>query len=159
MITVKTYRYDSPNNAINKTLTHETVYNGVLKEETSVLDPSFEISSSDDLSQVNYVWIDEFHRYYYVTNIVNITNVLWRFTCHVDVLMTYKPTILAHTAVIGRQQNLYNLYLNDGDTFKVLQKRQIIQKSFPSGFAGSDYVIIMAGDNEAPESVVGNGGD
>lgn len=147
MITVKTYKYNSPNFFINKDLTGETVYSGTLKEETSVLDPEFEIESSSDLSQVNYVWINEFHRYYYVTNITSVTTNLWRFTCHVDVLMTYKPQIKAHDAVIGRQENLYNLYLNDSETFKVLQKRKIVQKNFPNGFTGSSYVLLFMGDN------------
>ena len=147
MITVKTYKYNSPNFFINKDLTNETVYSGTLKEETSVLDPEFEIESSSDLSQVNYVYIEEFHRYYYVTNITSVTTNLWRFTCHVDVLMTYKPQIKAHEAVIGRQEGLYNLYLNDSDTFKVLQKRKIVQKNFPQGFSGSDYVLLFMGDN------------
>lgn len=149
MITVKGFKYDSPNFFINKTLIDVATFTGTLREEASVLDPVFEIESANDLSQMNYVWINEFHRYYYVTNIVSVTSRLWRFTCHVDVLMTYKPQIKAHDAVIGRQEGLYNLYLNDGDTFKVLQKRKIVQKNFPSGFTGGSYVLLLAGDNHA----------
>lgn len=147
MITVKAYKYNSPNFFINKDLIDVATYTGNLKAESSVLDPEFEIESDSDLSQVNYIWINEFHRYYYVTNITSVTNKLWRFTCHVDVLMTYKPQITAHEAVIARQEGLYNLYLNDSDTFKVLQKRKIVQKNFPNGFSGSSYVLLFMGDN------------
>lgn len=147
MITVKAFKYNSPNFFINKDLIDVATYTGNLKEESSVLDPEFEIESANDLSQVNYIWITDFHRYYYVTNITSVTNRLWRFTCHVDVLMTYKPQIKAHEAVIARQEGLYNLYLNDSETFKVLQKRKIVQKNFPNGFSGSSYVLLFMGDN------------
>lgn len=145
MITVKAFKYNSPNHFINKQLIDVATYTGTLREETSVLDPAFDIETSTDLSQMNYIWIHELHRYYYVTNIVSVAENLWRIYCHVDVLMTYKPTILMHEAVIGRQQNLYNLYLNDGDTFKVTQRSKIQQKKFPNGFTSSSYVMIVAG--------------
>lgn len=145
MITVKAFQYNSPNHYINKQLIDVATYTGNLREETSVINPVFEIETSSDLSQMNYIWIDELHRYYYVTNIVSVATNLWRVYCHVDVLMTYKPTILAHEAVIARQQSLYNLYLNDGNTFKVTQRSKIVQKQFPNGFTGSSYVMITAG--------------
>lgn len=145
MITVKAFKYNSPNHFINKQLIDVATYTGTLREETSVIDPAFDIETSSDLSQMNYIWINELHRYYYVTNIVSVATNLWRVYCHVDVLMTYKPTILEHEAVIGRQQQLYNLYLNDGDTFKVTQRSKIQQKKFPNGFTSSSYVMIVAG--------------
>lgn len=145
MITVKAFKYDSPNHYINKQLIDVATFTGNLKDETSVIDPVFEVESPLDLSQTNYIWISELHRYYYVLNIVSVATGLWRFHCHVDVLMTYKPVILGHEAVIARQQSLYNLYLNDGDTFKVTQRSKIQQKQFPNGFTGSSYVMIVAG--------------
>lgn len=147
-MTIKTYKYESPNNYINKTLTGETTYTGTLRDESSVLDPVFEIETSGNLANVNYCWIEEFNRYYYITNVVSVTDKLWRIYCHVDVLMTYKPIILAHEATIARQQGLYNLYINDGSTFKVTQKRKVQQKEFPSGFTTDSYVLILAGDVE-----------
>lgn len=145
MITVKAFQYNSPNHYINKQLIDVATFTGNLKEETSVINPVFEVETTLDLSQMNYIWIDELHRYYYVTNIVSVATNLWRIYCHVDVLMTYKPTILGHEAVIARQQSLYNLYLNDGNTFKVTQRSKIQQKEFPNGFSGSSFVMITAG--------------
>jgi hypothetical protein len=145
MITVKAFKYNSPNHFINKDLIDVATFTGNLKEETSVLDPVFEVETPLDLSQMNYIWIGELHRYYYVTNIVSVATNLWRIYCHVDVLMTYKPQILAHDAVIARQEGLYNLYLNDGSTFVVTQKSKIVQKKFPSGFTGSSYVMLTSG--------------
>lgn len=148
MITVNTYKYNSPNNAINKDLIAVSSYEGTLREECSVLDPVFEIETSDDQSNTNYVYIPDLHRYYYVTNITSVTTNLWRFHCHVDVLMTYKPRLLEHEAIIGKQEQLYNLYLNDGETFKVQQNSKIVQKEFPQGFSGESFVLILTGDND-----------
>ena len=146
MITVNAYKYNSPNNFINKDLINVASFTGNLREETSVIDPVFEVETALDFSQINYVHIPELHRYYYVTNIVSVATNLWRIYCHVDVLMTYKPQILDHEAVIARQENLYNLYLNDGSTFVATQRSRIVQKTFPNGFSGSSYVMLVAGD-------------
>lgn len=148
---VKLYKYESPNNFINKTLTNEMAFTGTLRSESSVLDPEIEIETSTNLSNYSYMWVEEFNRYYYITNITSVTNKLWRLNCHVDVLMTYKPQILAHDAIIGRQKNLFNLYLADGETFKVQQNSKVVQKTFPNGFTGFDYVLLLAGgDGNAP---------
>ena len=149
MITVKLFKYDSPNFFINKTLIDVMTLSGVLRDETSVLDPVFEVETAENLSQCNYVWINELHRYYYVTNIISVTNRLWRLQCHVDVLMTYKPQILAHDAIISRQENLWNLYLPDGETFKVQQNSKVVTKEFPNGFTnGESYVLLFAGGED-----------
>lgn len=149
MITVKLFKYNSPNFFINKDLIDIMTLTGVLKEETSVLDPVFEVETDTNLSQCNYAWINEMNRYYYVTNIVSVTDRLWRLSCHVDVLMTYKPQIKAHDAIISRQENLWNLYLPDGETFKVQQNSKVVQKEFPYGFTqGESYVLLFAGGED-----------
>lgn len=145
MITIKLYKYNSPNDYINKDLFAEKSYDGTFRNEVSVLDPIFEIESTDNLSTYNYCYILSLNRYYYITNIVAVTDKLWRIFCHVDVLMTYKPQILAHDAIIARQQNEWNLYLNDGNTFKVQQDARIVQKEFPNGFSGGTYVLLVTG--------------
>ena len=146
MITVKAFKYNSPNNFINKDLIDVATFTGNLRDEASVIDPVFEVETDVDLSQMNYIWISDLHRYYYVTNVVSVATGLWRIYCHVDVLMTYKPQIKAHDAVIARQEGLYNLYLNDGTTFVVTQRSKVVQKTFPQGFTGSSYVMLVAGD-------------
>ena len=144
MITVKLFKYNSPNFFINKDLQDVMTATGVLKGETSVLDPVFEIESPNDLSQVNYAWIGDLHRYYYVTNVISVTDRLWRFTCHVDVLMTYKQSIKGHNAIIARQQNVFDLYLPDGETFKTEQGMLVIQKEFTNGFTNGESIVVLA---------------
>lgn len=144
-VTIKVYKYESPNDYINKTLTNEKSYSGTFRDEVSVTDPIFEIETTDNLATWNYAYIEDLGRYYYITGIVAVTNKLWRIYCHVDVLMTYKPQILAHDAIISRQEKMWNLFLNDGESFKVQQNSMIIQKEFPYGFSGTSYVMLVSG--------------
>ena len=65
-------------------------------------------------------------------------------TVFVDVLMTYKPQIKAHSAIISRQENLWNLYLPDGETFKTEQGMLVVQKEFPYGFTNGESFILLA---------------
>lgn len=142
---IKLYKYNSPNNYINKDLTEVGSYSGTLKAETSILDPEITIESTANLSQANYMYIAEFHRYYYIKKIDSVSNKLWKFSCHVDVLMTYKPKILDHSAIIARQEKLWNMYINDGNTFKVTNQPHIVQKTFPYGFTGQEFVMLVSG--------------
>ena len=145
---INLYKYKSPNIYINKTLESVADYEGTLREPASVLTPTFEIATDANLSQVNYCYIADLHRYYYVTEIISVGNKLWKLACHVDVLMTYKPQILAHEAIIARQENNWNILLNDGTTFKVQQNSDIIVKEFTGGvnsFSGGSYVMMLRG--------------
>lgn len=135
----------SPVNKIGKELSSQLEVTGELRSETSIIDPIITIECDlADLTNCNYMYISEFNRYYFVNNIRSIRNGLVEFTCHVDVLETYKDEIRANSAIIKRQENNWNLYLNDG-TFKVYQNPIVITKEFPSGFTTQEFVLAVAG--------------
>lgn len=138
-------RNASEKNKVDKTLTSITTMTGTLKNETSIIDPVifFEASLSD-LKNCNYCTISEFGRSYFVNNIRSIRNGLVELTCHVDVLSTYKSQIRQQFALIKRQENYWNLYLNDG-SFKVYQNPMVLTKLFPSGFTSPHFVLAVAG--------------
>ncbi len=135
----------SPVNKIGKELSSQLEVTGELRSETSIIDPIIMIECDlADLTNCNYMYIPQFNRYYFVNNIRSIRNGLVEFTCHVDVLETYKDQIRANSAIIKRQENNWNLYLNDG-TFKVYQNPIVITKEFPSGFSTQEFVLAVAG--------------
>ena len=77
-----------------------------LKNETDLLNPSFLLSSNimGDL-EINshlysYVYWQEFGRYYFVENITQVSNTLYRLDCSVDVLGTYRRQILASSQFV-----------------------------------------------------------
>lgn len=125
------YQNESPVEKIGKTLSNShTVTDVVLKKDTSVLKPVLLINSVQDVYEYNYLEIAEFNRKYFIDDIRSVNNNLWEVAAHVDVLDTYASEILANTAVIRRQQNKYNLYLDDPE-FKTYNYEQIQTLQFP----------------------------
>lgn len=88
--------------------------------------------------------IESFGRSYFVNNIRSISNSLIEVTAHVDVISTYKNAIRRNSAIIRKQQNAWNLYLNDG-SLRVYQNPDVIVKTFPSGFTTQEFVLAVAG--------------
>lgn len=145
MFDISFYVNSSEKNKVDKTLTLITNISGVLKESTSIIDPVIVIEG--DLSAFtgcNYMQIETFGRSYFVNNIRSISNGLIEISAHVDVLSTYKNAIRRNQAIIRKQQNTWNLYLNDG-SLRVYQDPEIIVKAFPSGFTTQEFVLAVAG--------------
>lgn len=118
---------------------------GTLREHTSIIDPIITFEASlDSLKKCNYMTIDDFGRKYFVTDIVSITDTLVQITAHVDVLSTYELGIRKNNAIIKKQENDYNLYLND-DSLKVYQNPKVVTYEFPSGFSTQEFVLAIAG--------------
>lgn len=142
----KLYVNESPREKIGKILSAEKVFDCLLKEDTSVLDPVLILESDTTLSGYNYMYCEDFHRYYFINNIESIGNNLWRITAHVDVLETYKTQILANNAILDRQTNFYNTYLND-DEWPVYSYDDVITFKFTSSefIKAANYVLVVAG--------------
>lgn len=135
----------SEKNKLDKEITDIVTVSGVLKEDTSIIDPVIKIEC--DLSNYvncNYITIPQFGRKYFVNNIRSVRNGLVEFSCHVDVLSSFADSIRTNKAIIKRQENKWNLYLNDG-TFKVYQNPMVLTKAFPSGFTTQEFVLAVAG--------------
>lgn len=136
----------SPVEKIGKTLTEVNTYDCVLKQDTSILKPVIRIQTDDDILTCNYMYIPGLSRYYFIDDIVSENNNIWNISGHVDVLETYKTNILANSAVIKRQQNKYNLYLNDPD-FMTYNNDTIQTKQFSAGEFSKTltYVLVVNG--------------
>ena len=144
-MTIKLYKTVSENNKVTKVLTDEIELTGTLRESSSVLNPSIKIESSTNLSDYNYAYIEDFGRYYFITNLEAIRNDLWRVSMRCDVLMTYAAEIKANTAVVARNSNLFNLYFQD-EQFKILNYETVQTKAFGASLApSSQFVLIVAG--------------
>ena len=116
-----------------------------LKSETSIIDPVFILECPlSDLLGVNYITVPAFGRSYFINNIVSISTDLVELHCHVDVLTSFKDEIRNNKGIIFRQQNNWNLYLNDG-VIQAYQNPIVVTKAFPKGFTEMNYVLLTAG--------------
>ena len=145
---IKLYNNASPVEKIGKDLTGEyTISDVVIKRDTSILSPILLVSSDQDVFTYNYMYIEEFNRYYFIDDVRSVNNNIWEVSSHVDVLETYKNDILANDAILENSQiKNINKYLNDSDVFvtNCKHKTDIIQ--FPSGLLDTgEFILITAG--------------
>ena len=131
-------------NKINKNPSSVISLFGNLREETSIIDPIIVVEYNGTLTNVNYMYIGTFHRYYFITKIESVRTGLWRIYAHCDVLKTYAQGILGCNCVVARNENNFNLLLNDA-YFKVYSNPRVQIANFPGKFTGESYVLVMKG--------------
>lgn len=149
---VKHYINKSATNVVDKELEVQTPdLIGTLRDSCSIIDPVIVVQANSPGFQANhsnYVYIEDFGRYYYITNIVSVNQSLWELHCHVDVLMSYKDQIKAQKAIVARQESKYNLYLDDG-IFMAYQNPIVQTKLFSveAPFETQSFILIVAGSS------------
>lgn len=146
MMHIQFYKTLSENNRIDKHLVkYGKERTGTLVDESSMYNPTilFELDV-EDLIDVNYMKIQEFGRYYFINDIVSVRNGLVRISANVDVLKSYESEIKNCKALIDRNENKFNLYLND-DYFRTYSKPLILDLEFPNGLTGSSNVLVIGG--------------
>ena len=143
-ITIQTS--SSEKKKVDKSLTDIASLTGTLRNDTSIIDPTFQIQG--DLSAytgANYCTVPAFGRSYFINNIRSIRANLFEIVCHVDVLSSFKGPLRTNTAIIKRSERNWNLYLNDG-SLKTDQRPTITTKRFSGSFVNqSSYVLVLAG--------------
>ena len=135
-------------NRVNKSdyITNRFVMNGTIKEPTSAMNLVIEIEKTNPVSY-NYMYVDEFKRYYFIDDIKSIGNNRWIITASVDVLFSFMTDIYNTTAIIDKVENEINgnLYLDDGSFVMDTRKYNEI-KEFPNGLnENGSYILICAG--------------
>ena len=141
------YTNNSETERIKKELTEVSQLTGTLREGCDIINPVIRIDGTGqktNLLSMNYAYIEDFGRYYFIDDITLERNNLYILHMSVDVLMSFAEQILQQTAIIARQENEWNLNLND-DEFKIYQNPIIKTKKFPTGFTEEAYILAIAG--------------
>lgn len=144
---VEMYTVTDPYNKINKIIPSAVISAaGELKEDCSLMDPVILIASDTIPAGVNYAYISEFGRYYFIKNIEAYRTGLWSIEMHCDVLKTYSEAILSSPAVVSRSSSNFNMLLND-DHYYCQENPHIFTKAFPSGFdtSADSYILALIG--------------
>lgn len=108
------YHSNADHNQVDKTLdlTSERTYKGTLRRGTSLVNPVITIQHPTTWFW-NYMYIPEFQRYYFITDVVSVNLFLWEIHTHVDVLMTYKSGISDLTTRVLRSDSEANWTIAD----------------------------------------------
>lgn len=103
------YRMFGEDNRINKASHREVLYSltGTLRSETSITSPVIEVhlSGTIDLKIINYAYIEEFNRFYFIDDIISVRNEVWEFHFRVDVLQSYYSVINDLPCIVARTSN------------------------------------------------------
>ena len=145
---IKLYNNTSPVEKIGKDLTGELIISDVvLKRDTSILRPVLLVSADGSVFSYNYMYIEEFGRYYFIDDIRSVNNNIWEISAHVDVLETYKEAILSNSAIIeNTERKGANMYLYDPEIMRVNCKHKTDIINFPSGLLDTgEFILITAG--------------
>lgn len=143
---IKLQKNKSDLNVLTKNIEDVLSVEGELRAETSIIKPIIRIETSNtDIFNCNYMTIESFGgRKYFIDDITSVRNGIIQISAHVDVLSTYDAQIRKCTGIISKQTFNYNLYLDDG-TLKAYNNPKIVTKSFPNGFTGESYLLLVAG--------------
>lgn len=143
--TIQIQRNESPLNKIGKRIVDIKSLYGSLKNETDIINPKILVDVNfSDIKYTNYLTIPEFNRKYFIDEIVAVRDNMLMISAHVDVLESFGNLIKENTAVVLRQENDFNLLLNDG-VFKAQQNPRIFLRDFPSGLGDFNYILITGG--------------
>lgn len=152
-MTVKLYKYKGDFRKCDKSsgLTLLLTYNALyLKEPESLRNINLKLQYANvlDRSKIlesNYCYIPDLKRYYLIKpeSILEQGGIV-TLSLEEDDIMTYLSDVMELTAVIKRQENQYNTYLND-DKYKAYEYSRIQTKYFPSGFNNESFILAVAG--------------
>lgn len=111
------YKNSSERNRIDKNpfLTVQREMSGVIKNECSIITPIIIINSVNFID-CNYAYIASYNRFYYITDIITLTNAMYELHMEVDVLMSHRIGIYNSLAFIERNEFEYNEDMLDTKT-------------------------------------------
>lgn len=136
----------SPTHQIRKNVSTIATLTGTFRDSVDIMRPIVRIERTSPVG-FNYVYISAFNRYYFVDEVTIVRTGILDLHLSVDVLDSFASEILANTAIIDKQANVYNLYLND-DSIKIRQDPLITTFEFPHGVFENnayEYVLVVAG--------------
>lgn len=148
-MTIGLYYNKSDERKLNKDLDTIATYNGYLKNECSIQNPTVFIEGAFNIGNninANYMFLPDYRRYYYITDITQVRANLVKISGRVDVLMSFKDEIQNSIGIVRKQEHNYSLFLDDG-SLKVYQDKLIICKEFPNGFPKENdhFILVTAG--------------
>lgn len=146
---MKLYKNQSDKRYLHKSIGQvvTTISALYIKDPTDVVNP--EVILDDFPTGINYAKIEEFDRYYYLTN-VEFLNGQFSTKWHVDVLMSFEDDIKKKKALIKRTRdtNYIDYYLRD-DEFQAEQYTCDRYLQFTGGNAFdknvSNYILAVMG--------------
>lgn len=147
----------SDNNVVNKNLIHLTYGNDnivplEITHDCSFAKPVFVLGSANfDFEHCNYLYFEDFNRYYYIEDIIIKSNKRIELHCRVDVLMSFADFIRNLYTTVERQESTdkCNPYIEDTNVVARID-RQYVKKQIGSvggNATGTHICLTVTGGN------------
>lgn len=146
-MTVDFFKNYSDKRYVNKSisLVNELVDVVLLDNNVNVSSPHFRVSGVN-FTEVNYCYVAEFKRYYYITASEVLHGNMVDISCDVDVLMSFKSDILNSAGIIERSTKSGNVLIADSN-FNVNRVDETLTNLAFSGCEFSSTNITNASNN------------
>lgn len=119
-------------------------------EPCDILSPSIVLSYVSNIETYNYVYIPEFHRYYFITGISLLSGKRTVINCAVDVLHTYHADIKNCNGTIIRAEKPKSRNIHDSK-YPIIAKMESTSTLWPPALSpftaanGWNYVLTVVG--------------
>jgi len=144
------YKTESESNRLTKQIREPIAMEGNLRDSSNVVDPVITIAITNPTAY-NYMYIEEFGRYYFIKDMKSLRTGLWEFYLHVDVLTTYADKIKQLQVIIDKQESstLSSENYNDG-SYACKEENFTEVCQFPVGFSSQgEFILLTAGQISA----------
>ena len=152
-MTITLYKVSCAPNTVDKTDFLSDVYTLSQcrpNEPCDILSPSIVLSYVSGLETYNYVYIPEFHRYYFITGISLLSGKRAVINCAVDVLHTYHADIKNCNGTVIRAEKPKSRNIHDSK-YPIIDKMESTSTLWPPALSpftaanGWNYVLTVVG--------------
>ena len=145
-MTIQLCKTADENNVINKTIAIVDTVNATIKGDSSIINPTLILEYKTPLIGINYVFVPDWNRYYFVKDMKAATGGRYEIDLSVDVLQSFKEQILKCGVILSdTEQTGLNNYL-PSESFVVNCKHKTDIVNFSNGLLDNgEYILITAG--------------
>lgn len=133
---------------VQKTVVSIFTITGTLRNDSPISKPSILVEGNNVATTplLNYAYIPDFNRYYYVKEITHQRNNLWIVDMVCDVLMSFSSSIMTSMALVEETtvdgaERINHYMKSDSFVNVVKDKTDII--TFPNAFGDQPYFILI----------------
>ena len=145
---VKLYQNNSDNRACRKNLSGETTISCQILDSVSIQSPTLLIRKNQLPNNINYCYISDFNRYYYISNISIYDGECFALSLKCDVLMSFYPSFASSPCIAKRSTSNYNPLIEDAQVVKLPSSTLVFRRLgtgfTPSSSSGS-YILTVGG--------------
>lgn len=145
-ITMSLYQVSDDINVMGKSIpTPTSTHTILLKDGCSVDNPVVTFSAvASAIAPLNYAYIDSFGRYYYITDRKSLVNGVVELTLESDPLQSFKTEIGNCDAIVRRQENDANGYLQD-DQYNAMAYEAVATQPWPKSIDDFSFILMTVG--------------